>query len=142
MIAPDNRGSGRALVPDDDGVRSSELFAADLLALIDGLGLERVHLVGQSMGGTIAQNFALAHPDRLRSLVIASCGPVGAREVAATDVWDDLEETAGGADADDDRRLMGLAFHPSMFERRRAAVDFFLEVRAAWPHSEEGWPLA
>jgi len=43
----------------------------------------------------------------------------------------------GGTDADDDRKLTGLAFHPSTFERRREAVDLFLEIRAAWPHSEE-----
>ncbi len=34
-------------------------------------------------------------------------------------------------------KLTGLAFHPSTFERRREAVDLFLEIRAAWPHSEE-----
>ncbi len=99
VIAPDNRGSGRTLVLDDDGVRSTELFAADLLALIDGLGLERVHLIGQSMGGMIVQTFALAHPDRLRFLVIASVGPGGSDQVTAGDAFADLEESARGGGA-------------------------------------------
>ena len=42
---------------------------------LDSLGLQKVHLVGHSMGGAIAIKFALAHPDRVSSLVlIASAG--------------------------------------------------------------------
>ena len=42
----------------------------DLVGLLDGLGLDRVHLVGASMGGFIAQTFALAHPSRVLSLTL------------------------------------------------------------------------
>src|SRR5262249_37167678 len=49
-----------------------EQWAADTLRLIDHLGLDRVHLVGHSTGGTIAQVLAADHSDRLASLVLGA----------------------------------------------------------------------
>lgn len=70
----DNRGmghSGRAALP-----FSVADLAADTVALLDALGLETVHVVGISMGGMIAQELALAHPERIRTLTIGAsyCG--------------------------------------------------------------------
>jgi pimeloyl-ACP methyl ester carboxylesterase len=51
-------------------------MADDLIGLLDALGLGKVHLVGASMGGFIAQTFALAHPDRVltQTLIMTSTG--------------------------------------------------------------------
>ena len=70
FIAFDRRGWGRTTV-DPSGPQPST-GADDLVALLDRLGIERVHLVGTAAGGFVALDFALAYPQRLRSLVFAN----------------------------------------------------------------------
>jgi pimeloyl-ACP methyl ester carboxylesterase len=70
VLTPDNRGSGQTRIVDDDGNRAIDRMATDLLCFLDALELDRVHLMGTSMGGMIVQEFAVTHPDRLRSLTI------------------------------------------------------------------------
>jgi len=70
VIAPDRRGFGRT-APAPGGAQPGTA-ADDLLALIDHLRIDRVHLVGTAAGGFAAVDFALSFPQRLRSLVIAN----------------------------------------------------------------------
>ncbi len=64
----DNRGIGKSSLGLGERNYSIELLADDLRDLLDVVGAERAHIVGQSMGGTVAQAFALAYPDRVASL--------------------------------------------------------------------------
>lgn len=69
----DLRGFGRTLCPDPVPFRHSD----DLLVLLDSLAISQCDLVGVSMGGSVAINFALNHPQRVRSLIVISPGLVG-----------------------------------------------------------------
>jgi 3-oxoadipate enol-lactonase len=68
VIRYDVRGHGTAAGCAMPG--SYEVLADDLLSVLDGLGLERAHVVGHSFGGQIAQAFALRAPKRLISLTV------------------------------------------------------------------------
>lgn len=71
-IAPDMRGRGRTRGPDNE--YSVPSLAEDLRAFADSLDLPPFDLVGHSLGSCVAMQFAIAHPDRLRSLTVVSPG--------------------------------------------------------------------
>jgi pimeloyl-ACP methyl ester carboxylesterase len=78
VVVMDTRGLARSDRPDVP-YTGAEL-AGDVAAVLNSAGLDRAHLVGHSMGGMIAMHTALEHPDRVRSLTLASA-------YAATDDW-------------------------------------------------------
>ena len=67
LIALDMRGHGASDWADDYSIES---FASDVMAVIDSLAIGRTHLVGMSLGGVVACEFALSHPDRTASLAM------------------------------------------------------------------------
>jgi 3-oxoadipate enol-lactonase len=74
VIVVDNRGAGHT--GDVVGAPYTiEMMAADVIAVIDAAGEDRVHLAGLSMGGMIAQEIALTRPDLVQSLVLLSTHP-------------------------------------------------------------------
>ncbi|WP_245919671.1 alpha/beta fold hydrolase [Melittangium boletus] len=73
VIIPDVRGHGRSGKP--PGPYGVPLFARDIAALCDRLGLERVHVVGLSMGGMMGFQLAVERPELVRSLTVVNSGP-------------------------------------------------------------------
>ena len=72
LLTPDLRGRGDSV--DVVGESSPQRHADDLALLLDHLGLERVPVVGMSMGGFVAQHLAARHPERVASLVLVDGG--------------------------------------------------------------------
>jgi 3-oxoadipate enol-lactonase len=90
----DNRGIGATDRP--AGPYTARQLADDAKALVDHLGLDRIHLLGVSMGGMIAQEYALAYPQGLASLTLACTyaapGPFCSRMFA---LWADMARQMG-----------------------------------------------
>jgi pimeloyl-ACP methyl ester carboxylesterase len=72
VVRPDARGYGRSTIPLEGYNWSVTNFTTDLLRLLDHLQLEKVHLVGDSVGGTISLHFAYEYPERVRSVTVSS----------------------------------------------------------------------
>ncbi|MDX1563963.1 MAG: alpha/beta hydrolase [Phycisphaeraceae bacterium] len=71
LIRPDLRGMGLSKAKRE--AYSLHHYSADLLEFMDHLKLERAHVLGISLGGIIAQRFAIDHPNRIQHLVLISC---------------------------------------------------------------------
>lgn len=70
VIVFDNRGVGKTEMPDEE--YTIELFAEDTAELLDALGIKKAHILGVSMGGYIAQAFALRYPEYVDKLILCS----------------------------------------------------------------------
>ena len=117
LLRWDVRGFGHSDKP--PGPYSPAMLAADLTALLDALGLARVHLGGLSMGGVIAQRFALDYPTRVHSLILVSTssevGPRGAANWQR--LADGIEQRGFGSGARDASRAFSPDFaaaHPDV----------------------------
>ena len=78
VIRYDNRDTGRSTIyePGEPPYTMDDM-AADAVRVLDGYGIDRVNLIGMSLGGTIAQIAALSYPERVKTLTLMSTTPIG-----------------------------------------------------------------
>lgn len=105
ILTLDQRGHGRSIKPETG--YAPENYADDLLEILNELGWDRIHLVGHSMGGRNAVNFASRFPQRVISLVIEDISPESKPE--------DVERY---------EKLLGRV--PTPFQNKKEAKEFLL----------------
>ena len=91
VVTWDLRGHGRSDYPADPAAYSVPLVVGDLAALLDEVGATRAAVAGHSVGGYLALEFHLAHPERVEALVLVDTGP-GFRRDDARARWNDTAE--------------------------------------------------
>lgn len=75
MIVPDQRGRGNSQWDSDPENYRPDVYAADMFALLDSLGIDKVTIVGTSMGGLIAMVMVAMQPQRIAGIVFNDVGP-------------------------------------------------------------------
>ena len=100
-IAPDLRGYGDADREQKiDATRGMGDFADDLIALLDTLGIEKAHVAGHSLGGSVVWQLLIDAPERWLSVTLAAPGSPygfgGTKDVNGTPHWDDFAGSGGG----------------------------------------------
>lgn len=88
-IALDNRGHGRSTKSYNPAAYTPAEMAEDAAALLDHLGIEKAHIFGYSMGARISAFLALAHPEKVATLVL---GGLGYGMVDGVGDWDPIAE--------------------------------------------------
>ena len=128
IVAFDMRGCGRSHIPAADFAWSLDLLVDDLFAVADAAGLKQFHLVGESIGGTVALAAALARPERIATLTVSNGAHLGA-SIQRVEAWR-RQLDAGGPKAWSD------AFLPDRFHD-----DALSPGQLAWlAEQQEKWP--
>ena len=127
-IVFDNRGAGRTEKP--DAPYSIAQMAADAAGLMDALAIRRAALLGISMGGMIAQEFALHYPERLSGLILG-CTHFGGPGVVPADPAIVGAVVAGvNANAEQQKLQLKATFSDDTIANHRAVIAKHEEMRA------------
>jgi pimeloyl-ACP methyl ester carboxylesterase len=128
LVSFDMRGCGRSHIPAPDFAWSLDLLVDDLFAVADAAGVEHFHLVGESIGGTVALAAAIARPERIATLTVSNGAHLGA-SIQSIEAWQGQLDQ-GGVKAWSDAFLPGR-FHDGALSPERLA--WFARQQEKWP---------
>jgi pimeloyl-ACP methyl ester carboxylesterase len=127
----DNRGAGRTDKPDEP--YTMRQFAADTAGLMNVLQIQRAAVLGISMGGMIAQEFAIDYPERVACLVLA-CTHAGGRSAIQPPAEMGAAIAAGAAATPEQRQLqLKSGFSDETIARRPEIIEKVNAIRATHP---------
>ena len=137
VLSYDNRGVGESDKP--AGPYNAQLLADDLVGLLQVLGIEQTAVFGHSMGGFVAQAFALAYPEKVSHLILSATNFGGPNHVPVTP-----EAMAVLTDTSSDpltrlRNGILVSCANGFAERQPAIIEEWLNYRAAHPIDPAGY---
>lgn len=128
LVTFDMRGYGRSGMPAADFRWTMDLLSSDLLAVADAVRAERVHLVGESLGGTVALYCATRNARRVATVMVSNGAHLGA-SIQRAEAW--------RAMIDDE----GIEAWSDAFMRDRFYDDALDAAKRAWfARCQEAWP--
>ncbi|WP_204041159.1 alpha/beta fold hydrolase [Acrocarpospora phusangensis] len=131
MICYDHRGIGES--PRGRAEISTTGLARDAASLLDALGVQRAHVVGWSLGSAVAQELALARPDRVGSLVLY--GTWARADAFQRAVFTSLRHTWATRDMNEIMTAMAVVFSPELINSP-ALSSLIEQVLPAMPATE------
>ena len=138
-ISVDLRGSGESDKP--DGEFSTELYADDIAALMQALGITRAHITGLSLGAAIGMWLAAKHPDKVKSLSLHSGWPKTDPYVKAViEDWQVAAKAIGSVPEMVIKTMFPWCFTPELYATRYDYIQSLAEfVRSRPPLSVDGY---
>src|SRR5829696_3744794 len=138
VITIDNRGIGASDTP--PGHYSTRAMANDVLAVLDHAGIQQANVLGTSLGGMIAQELALAHPERVDRLVLVATIPGGPRSrpmpLPTTYLFAWAPFMTGQAKL---QQFLHTTLGPETLRRRPKVARRLAARKLAHPQSQHAW---
>jgi pimeloyl-ACP methyl ester carboxylesterase len=138
-ISIDLRGTGQSDNP--DGEFSTELYADDIAALMQDLGIERAHVTGLSLGAAIGMWLAAKHPDKVKSLSLHSAWPKTDPYIkTVVEDWQVAARAMGSVPEMVIKTMFPWCFTPNLYASNYAYIQSLADfVRSRPPLSVEGY---
>ena len=138
VVVFDNRGTGKTDVP--PGPYTTAQMADDAASLLRALGITRAHVLGVSLGGMIAQEVALRHPDLTDGLVLGCSGPGGELSVRPSPEAMAVFSLAKGENPEAElRRMLPFLYTDACIRERPGEIEGFIRRRLDHPTPPEGY---